>query len=136
MWKILRSKIKKIINTSFSGPFGYLHRRVRDRKTTNVFFFFLNKNKMSFSLVSDILFMRVGYRRQVKWILIFVKLALCLWLENMKRVSINIPHVRTQRIPPIEIFESFKYFITPCIPNTEKKWISLCVNYTVKRASF
>lgn len=135
MKDIEKQNKKKIINTSFSGPFGYLHRRVRDRKTTNVFFF-LNKNKMSFSLVSDILFMRVGYRRQVKWILIFVKLALCLWLENMKRVSINIPHVRTQRIPPIEIFESFKYFITPCIPNTEKKWISLCVNYTVKRASF
>lgn len=129
MWKILRSKIKKIINTSFSGPFGYLHRRVRDRKTTNVFFFFLNKNKMSFSLVSDILFMRVGYRRQVKWILIFVKLALCLWLENMKRVSINIPHVRTQRIPPIEIFESFKYFITPCISILKKMNKPVCKLY-------
>lgn len=91
--------------------------------------FFYIKNKMSFSLVSDILFMRVGYRRQVKWILIFVKLALCLWLENMKRVSINIPHVRTQRIPPIEIFESFKYFITPCISILKKMNKPVCKLY-------
>lgn len=129
MWKILRSKIKKIINTSFSGPFGYLHRRVRDRKNHKRILFFSNKNKMSFSLVSDILFMRVGYRRQVKWILIFVKLALCLWLENMKRVSINIPHVITKRIPPIEIFESFKYFITPCIPILKKMNKPVCKLY-------
>lgn len=99
------------------------------KKTQTYSFFFSNKNKMSFSLVSDILFMRVGYRRQVKWILIFVKLALCLWLENMKRVSINIPHVRTQRIPPIEIFESFKYFITPCIPILKKMNKPVCKLY-------
>lgn len=84
--------------------------------------FFQIKIKWSFSLVSDILFIRVGYRRQLQCILTFIKLALCIvycW-KTWKEFYIYSPEEH-EEIPPIEILESFKYFITLCISILKKK---------------
>lgn len=85
--------------------------------------FFQVKIKLPFSLVSDILFIRVRHLRQVRWIIIYIKLALCILLEKHGKsfyvYMYPSEHEEHERIPPILSYSMYL--------NTEKKWISLYV---------
>lgn len=142
MWKVFRNKTKKSlihlflvrldICTDGTYQLDFILYGSEAEKHKRILFFQI-KIKWSFSLVSDILFIRVGYRRQVQCILTFIKLALCLLLENMERVLYIFPG-RTWRNPTNRNIRKFQVLYYSMYFNTEKKWISLYVDYPVKRA--